>query len=154
MIIRHASMGAAALMVVLAAGLGAQSKPAPRTVELVGSDQMKYDVTTIQAKPGETLRVRVKTVGVMPKLVMAHNFVLLAEGTDAAAFANEAAAARATNFIPMKLKGQVLASTGLAGAGETVDVTFTVPKKPGKYQYICTFPGHFAAGMVGWLIVK
>jgi uncharacterized cupredoxin-like copper-binding protein len=33
-------------------------------------------------------------------------------------------------------------------------VTFTVPKKPGVYTFICTFPGHFAGGMKGTLTVK
>ena len=48
-----------------------------RTVELVGTEQMKYDVTTIPAKRGEQLRVRLTAKGTMPKIVMAHNFVLL-----------------------------------------------------------------------------
>ena len=48
----------------------------------------------------------------------------------------------------------MLANTTLAGNGETVEVTFTAPKAPGVYTYICTFPGHFLAGMKGTLTVK
>jgi azurin len=48
----------------------------------------------------------------------------------------------------------VLASTKMAGGGETVEVTFTAPKEPGEYLYICTFPGHYLAGMKGVLVVK
>ena len=33
-------------------------------------------------------------------------------------------------------------------------VTFTVPKTPGTYTYLCSFAGHYAAGMWGQLIVK
>ena len=33
-------------------------------------------------------------------------------------------------------------------------MTFTVPKVAGKYPYLCSFAGHFAAGMSGVLLVK
>ena len=42
----------------------------------------------------------------------------------------------------------------LAGGGETVKVTFNAPKEPGEYLYLCTFPGHYLAGMKGLLVVK
>jgi uncharacterized cupredoxin-like copper-binding protein len=42
----------------------------------------------------------------------------------------------------------------LAGPGDTVQVTFTVPSKPGRYPFICTFVGHYQAGMTGTLVVK
>jgi azurin len=115
---------------------------------------MKFDVTQITAKPGESIRVRLTTVSAMPKAAMAHNFVLLAAGTDASAFAMAAAMARTTAFIPAKLKASVLASTTLAGAGETVEVTFKAPTKRGKYVFLCSFPGHYNSGMTGTLTVK
>jgi len=124
-----------------------------RTVEIVGTDDMKYSVTTIAAKPGEQLRVRLTAKGAMPKIAMAHNFVLLAKAADAAKFVNAAAMARATEFVPAEMKAQVLASTTLAGAGETVEVTFKVPTA-GTYTFLCSFPGHFQAGMKGTLTVK
>ena len=52
------------------------------------------------------------------------------------------------------MKDQVLAATALAGPGETVDVTFKVPATAGSYPFLCTFPGHFAAGMRGNIVVK
>jgi uncharacterized cupredoxin-like copper-binding protein len=33
-------------------------------------------------------------------------------------------------------------------------VTFGVPAKPGSYTFICSFPGHFNAGMRGTLVVR
>ena len=109
-----------------------QAKPAAsaRTVELTGGDDMKYSVTTIPAKPGETLHIKLVSKGTLPKAAMAHN------------------------FIPAEMKDQVLAATTLAGPGETVEVTFKVPTAPGTYNYLCTFPGHFAAGMRGTIVVK
>jgi uncharacterized cupredoxin-like copper-binding protein len=52
------------------------------------------------------------------------------------------------------MKAKVLAMTAMAGPGETVQVTFKAPAKPGKYEFICSFPGHFLAGMKGVLVVK
>jgi azurin len=127
---------------------------AARTVTLTASETMKYDVTEITAKPGEKLHVVVKAVGTMPKIAMGHNFVLLKSGVSPTEISNAAFNARATDFIPQDLKDKIIAFTSVAGGGETVEVTFTVPAKPGKYDYLCTFPGHFAAGMKGTLTVK
>jgi azurin len=152
------------------ASVVAQAKPAPstakpaqgstaakgavRTVDIAGTDQMKYDVTDITAKPGEQLRVRLTAKGTMPKIAMAHNFVLLTLKANVIKFVTAGAQARETDFIAPETKDQVLAKTPLAGAGETVEVTFTVPKVAGSYPFLCTFPGHFQAGMKGNLIVK
>ena len=125
-----------------------------RTVELVGTEQMKYDVTTIPAKRGEQLRVRLSAKGTMPKIVMAHNFVLLKLAANQVKFITAGAQSRETDFIPDDMKDQVIAKTPLAGAGETVDVTFKVPNAAGEYPFVCTFPGHFQAGMKGNLVVK
>jgi azurin len=136
----------------------AAGKSAPagagRTVEITGSETMKYSVTEITAKPGEKIHVVLKALGSMPKIAMAHNFVLLKAGVNPQDVSTAAFNARATDFIPAEMKDKILANTKLAGGGETVEVTFTAPTKPGKYDYLCTFPGHFAAGMKGTLTVK
>jgi len=154
-----ASIASALVSVALfAAPQAPPAKPAAagaaRTVELAGGDDMKYSLTTIDAKPGETLRVRLVSKGTLPKVAMAHNFVLLKLGAKVLDFANAAAMARATDFIPPDMKDQVLAATTLAGPGETVEVVFKVPAAAGSYPFICSFPGHFAAGMRGNLVVK
>ena len=51
-----------------------------RTVEIIGTEDMKFSMPTITAKPGEQLRVRLVVKGAMPKMAMAHNFVLLNKG--------------------------------------------------------------------------
>ena len=139
-----------------AAPAAAQDKPASsaRTVEITGGDDMKYSVTSIPAKPGETLRIRLTSKGTLPKIAMAHNVVVLKAGAKQIDFANAAAMAAATGYIPPDMKDQVLAATTMAGPGETVEVTFKVPTAPGTYPYMCTFPGHFAAGMRGTIVVK
>ena len=149
----------AALALIMSAAsparLAAQKAAAgPRTIELKASDAMKYDVTTIQAKPGEQLRVRLSAAGTIPKIVMSHNFVLLKKGSSAQTFAEKSATANTTGYIAPELKPQILASTILIGNGEKAEVTFKAPTVPGRYDYLCTFPGHFLAGMKGVLIVK
>jgi azurin len=142
-----------ASLVLAAALLTAAPAAAQRTVELVGTDNMRFSTTNIEATAGESLRVVVRAQGAMPKIAMAHNFVLLQPGTDAASFANEGAMHRGSDFIPPGMANRVIAKTPMAGAGETVDVTFTAPG-PGSYPFVCTFPGHAVAGMIGTLVVR
>ena len=142
------------LALSIAAGAATVNAQAPRVISISGSDSLAFSMPAITAKPGESLRVVLATKSMQPKATMAHNFVLLAPGTDPAAFAMMAAMARATDYIPAGLKGKVLIATRLAGAGETVSVDFKAPTKPGTYTYICSFPGHVSGGMRGTLTVR
>jgi azurin len=141
--------GAAARVIQIPAG-GA----AARVIQIEVGDSMRFNPAAITAAPGEQIRIVLKGVGQMPKLAMGHNFVLLKKGTDGKALAEQCAPARETDFIAAPAKGQILAHTSLVGPGETVEVTFAAPRQRGDYQYICTFPGHFALGMKGTLTVK
>jgi len=127
---------------------------AARTVQLTGGDMMKFDVASIQAHPGERLHVVLHSNGTAPKIVMAHNFVLLKAGVKAEDFANAAMNARDTDYLPPSMQDKVIVAKGLVGPGETVDVTFAAPTKPGTYTYLCSFPGHYMSGMKGQLIVR
>jgi azurin len=139
----------------LASASGHSVRPAAaRTIELTGGDTMKYDVASIHAHPGERLHIVLRSVGTAPKMVMAHNFVLLKPGVKPEDFVNAATDARATDFIPPAMQDKVIAAKGLVGPGETVEVTFTAPMKPGTYTYLCSFPGHYMVGMKGELLVK
>ena len=126
----------------------------PRVIEVKGTDNMKFDVTTIEAQPGETIKVVLTVVGRIPKQAMAHNIVFLDSGVDMKAFVNASAKARDNQYIAPELKDQILAATDLAGGGETVEVIFTVPTELGEYGYVCSFPGHYYGGMKGVLTVK
>lgn len=144
---------AAAVAGLALAAVAAQAAAA-RVVKLKATDAMQYDVKRIEAKPGEEIEIQLTVVSSMSKQEMAHNFVLLAKNAPLDALVMEAAMARSTNYLPASKKAFILASTGLAGGGETVKVTFAAPKEPGEYLYICTFPGHYLAGMKGTLVVK
>ncbi len=136
-----------------AAAKAAPKAGAVKTFNLTGTDTMKFAPAVIRVKAGDTVKVNLKTTSTMPKMAMAHNFVLLTAGADPAAVATAGATARQTDFISPKSKPQIIAATSLAGGGETVTVEFTAPAA-GKYTFICTFPGHFQGGMVGQLIVE
>lgn len=146
---------ALASLSLISTGLTARAQDAAaRTIEIVGTDDMKYSLSTIEAEAGEELRIQLTSKGTMPKIAMAHNVVVLQLATDPMEFVNAGMTARDTDFIAPEMKEQVIAATTLAGNGETVEVTFTVPDEPGEYPFVCTFPGHFAAGMKGTLVVK
>ncbi|BET67281.1 plastocyanin/azurin family copper-binding protein [Opitutales bacterium ASA1] len=125
-----------------------------RVLELTGNDQMKFNVTQLEAAAGETVRLVLRNVGSLPKAAMGHNVVVLKKGVDPMEFSIAAAAAAATEYFPTARSGDTIAHTRLIGPKEKAEVTFTVPTEPGEYPYICTFPGHTAAGMRGVLIVK
>lgn len=127
---------------------------APRVIQLEVGDHMKFIPAAITAAPGESIRVVIRHVGQMPKAAMGHNFVLLKKGVDAKALVGKCSSARETDFVAPAVKPEILAATRLVGPGETVDATFVAPAARGDYQFICTFPGHFAMGMKGILTVK
>ncbi len=119
---------------------------------LNGGDDMKFDKTELRAKSGETVKLQLNHTGKMSKEAMGHNFVLLAEGTDFAAFASEAIKAKDTDYIPESMKGSIIAHTSTIGGGESTEIEFTAPA-PGSYDFLCSFPGH-SAMMKGKFIVE
>jgi azurin len=96
-----------------------------------------------------------KNVGNLPKIAMGHNLVILKKDVTAIAFGQKvlAAGGSATNPLPNSVKGDVLVATKLLGPGETEELNFTIPLETGSYEYVCTFPGHFAM-MRGVMEVK
>jgi azurin len=131
--------------------------PAPdevTTVEITANDTLKFSVTRIEVQPGQKVHVELKNTGSLPKEVMAHNWILLKSGVDITAYATAALGARSDDYQPKALADEVLAAIPLLGPKRSAGVTFEAPTTPGSYPYLCTFPGHFLAGMRGVLVVK
>jgi azurin len=145
-----------ALAVILLGALAIEPAQAQdvKTITMDGTDNMKFSVTEITAEPGQKIQVELTTISDFPKNAMAHNFVLLTAGADATAVANESARASDNEYIAPNMTDKIIAYSDMAGGGETVTVTFTAPEEPGEYEYICTFPGHYAGGMKGILTVQ
>lgn len=125
-----------------------------KTIEMKGTDNLKFSVEEIKVKPGQEITIKLTTVSDLPKQAMAHNVVVLKAEADASAVANASARASENEYIAPDMTDQIIAYTGMAGGGETVEVTFRAPEESGEYEYICTFPGHYAGGMKGTLVVK
>jgi azurin len=125
-----------------------------KVIEMEGTNTLKFSKTEITASPGQKITVKLTTVSKLPAQAMAHNFVLLKQSADATTVAQTSAKYADNKYIAPEMEDQIIAYTGMAGGGETVEVTFTAPDEPGIYTYVCTFPGHFLAGMKGTLTVE
>jgi azurin len=125
-----------------------------KKVTISGFDTMKFNVTKIEAHPGEKLTVTLKNEGNIPKETMGHNWVLLKSSADPATYAKAAAIAKAEGYQPKSQAKEVIASIPVLGPKQSASTTFSVPSTPGTYVYLCSFPGHYQAGMKGVIIVK
>ncbi|MEM6956882.1 MAG: plastocyanin/azurin family copper-binding protein [Myxococcota bacterium] len=125
-------------------GGGGGGNAAPVSIMLTVGDALGYDQNQLAAGAGAQVTVTVNHTGSMDANAMGHNFVLLAQGVDMAAFATAAMSATETNYVPADRASDVIAHTQIVGGGEQDSVTFTAPAA-GTYKYLCTFPGHYSA---------
>lgn len=125
-----------------------------RVIEITGMNNMTFDKPEIVAKPGEKITIRFTTKTDYTPRQMSHNFVLLKQTVNVQAFVDASEKSAINDFIDPEREDQVIAYTPMAAGGETVEVTFRAPERPSKYMYVCTFPGHFFAGMKGTLTVQ
>lgn len=121
-------------------------------IMLNAGDDMKYDLTEIKVKEGQTVKLTLKHTGKMAKTAMGHNFVLLVQGVVLADFAGKAIGASTTEYIPAGSEKDIIVHTKLIGGGESDTIEFTAPAK-GTYEFLCSFPGHSAL-MKGSFIVE
>ena len=145
----------ASILFLNAAFFATAEKKADHEITISGNDTMQFDVKNFDVIAGNKVKLIFKNAGKLPKIAMGHNLVLLKKGVSAIAFGQKAlgAGANAVNPLPDSLKADVIANTKLLGPGEEEIVTFTAPKEKGAYEYVCTFPGHFAM-MRGTITVK
>ena len=122
------------------------------TLEIEANDQMQFNLSELKAVAGQEITLVLKNVGKMDKTVMGHNVIILKQGTDVAEYAKKALAAKDTDYVPASESASVVVHTKLTGGGETDTITFTISEK-GTYDFICSFPGHYAL-MKGKLIVE
>lgn len=119
-------------------------------------NQMKYKETEFTVPAGEKVKLVFENTATSPS--MQHNVVIAASGSDdlLQKIGEAGTQAGSTNdYVPQEgdLTEEILAHTPIAKPGETVSVTFTTPSEPGKYGYVCTYPGHWAT-MQGTMTVQ
>ena len=119
-------------------------------IVLNSNDTMKFDQNMLLVEAGKTITLTLNHTGKFGKRGMGHNFVLLKADVDVSDFAQRAASAMKTEYIPEG--DEIIAYTKLLGGGDSDTIKFKAPKK-GIYTFICTFPGHWQL-MKGKFIVK
>jgi azurin len=112
-------------------------------------EALQFAPAALNATAGAQVSVTFKNGSAAQK----HNWVLVNGGDDVAAKVDEAgsAAGEAAGYIPTD--PAVIGKTKLLNGGETDTATFTAPAA-GTYTFLCTFPGHYIAGMKGTLTVS
>lgn len=127
------------------------SEKSQNEVIITGNDMMQYSTKEIRVKAGEPVTLTLKHIGKLDVKVMGHNWVLLKQGVDLVGFASKASAAVNNDYIPEGTE-DVIVHTKMLGGGQSETITFDAPA-PGTYQFLCSFPGHFAQ-MQGTFIVE
>ena len=122
-----------------------------RAITMKTGPNLTYRQTEIRVRPGEPIRLTLRNPDVLP-----HNWVLARPGTlrTVGEAANRLIAdprAYALQYIPPS--DDVLVHTDIVPPGGAFTVYFRAPKEPGRYPYLCTFPGHWMV-MNGVLIVE
>ena len=118
---------------------------------ITSDDYMKFDTRKITVQSGKIVKLTLKHIGQLDVQVMGHNFVLLKKKVDLIEFANKAATARDNQYIPVG-SDEVIVYTDMIGGGQETAIEF-LPPEPGVYDFICSFPGHYAM-MKGKFIVE
>mgnify|MGYP001457423995 CR=1 FL=1 len=131
---------------ILSLALFALSLNAAKKITISGNDTMQFDTKEFEVNSGEKVELELKNTGKLPKIAMGHNLVILKKDVSAIKFGQKvlAAGGSATNPLPESVMDDVLVATKLLGPGESEVLNFKVPLEKGSYQYVCTFPGHFA----------
>ena len=114
----------------------------PDTVLSLGTlPGLRYDRSEMTVRAGDRVKLIFNNPDDMP-----HNFLLVAPG--AADKVGEAALklgihGPGKDYVPDML--EVLQYTRLLEPGQSDTIYFTAPLKPGLYEYVCTYPGHYFA---------
>ncbi|MBK99767.1 MAG: azurin [Flavobacteriaceae bacterium] len=120
-------------------------------IVITSDDYMKFNTSKITVKSGKLVKLTLKHIGKLDVQVMGHNFVLLKDKVDLVEFANKAAMASKNQYIPVE-SNEVIVYTDMIGGGQETTIEF-LPPEVGVYNFICSFPGHYAM-MKGKFIVE
>lgn len=121
-----------------------------REIRIQCTSQLTFDPPRFQVQSGEPIRLTVVNPDVVP-----HNWVLIEPGT------LERIGEQSNRFIadpdaPLRHyvpeNDDVLVFTDIVPSRAEFSIYFRAPERPGRYPYLCTFPGHWSV-MNGELIV-
>ena len=98
-----------------------------------------YDIKDFQVKAGKQVKVTFTNPDFLPHNLVfttgkhANEIALAAQAMGAAGFE--------AGFIPETDK--IIAHTKMLDHQAEEVIQFTAPEKPGDYEFVCTFPGHY-----------
>ncbi len=128
-------------------------KPLPkaREIKIEAGKNLSFSVRSFTVRAGEPLKITFVNPDVVP-----HNWVLIKPGTlpKVGDLTNRIIAepdAVARHYVPRT--DDVLVYTDMVYPEEVSFVSFLAPTKPGRYPFLCTFPGHWMV-MNGEMIVQ
>jgi azurin len=122
------------------------------SILLKANENMRYDKELFRVRAGKKINLIFKNTGAKSATSMTHNVVILKNGVDIADFADVAHNAKAEQYVPSSLDSLIIAHTRLVGGGDSDQVEFIIPK-PGVYDFICSFPGHWGT-MQGKIVAQ
>jgi azurin len=122
------------------------------SIQLKANENMRFDKELFRVRAGKKISLIFKNTGAKSAASMAHNVVILKSGVDIADFADVAHNAKAEQYVPSSLDSLIIAHTKLVGAGDSDKVEFII-SKPGVYDFICSFPGHWGT-MQGKIVAE
>ncbi|MEM7391187.1 MAG: PVC-type heme-binding CxxCH protein, partial [Verrucomicrobiota bacterium] len=103
-------------------------------------EQMRYDVKDIKVKAGSEVKIVFSNVDYMP-----HNLLITEPGAaQEVAMAAMALGAKGFDVEFRPDHPKILWGTGMLDNNKQETLSFTAPTKPGKYEFVCTFPGHWS----------
>ena len=125
--------------------------PNARAMLVEAGKNLTFATRTITARPGEAIALTLKNPDVVP-----HNWVLIKPGALArvgAAVNRLVADPEAARRQYAPVSDDVLSYTDITTPGDSTTIHFIAPDTPGRYPYLCSFPGHWMV-MNGQLIVE
>ncbi len=122
-----------------------------RSITIEAGKNLSYTVRSFSVHAGEPIKLTFINPDVVP-----HNWALIKPGTLARVgdLANKIVAepdAASRHYIPRT--DDVLVYTDIVGPQDQFSISFRAPETPGRYPYLCTFPGHWMV-MNGEMIVR
>jgi azurin len=122
------------------------------SVQLKANENMRFDKELFRVRAGKKISLLFKNTGAKSATSMTHNVVILKNGVDIADFADIAHNAKTEQYVPSSLDSLIIAHTRLVSGGDSDQVEFIIPK-PGVYDFICSFPGHWGT-MQGKIVAE
>jgi len=122
------------------------------TINLQANDDMHFNNDLFKVKSGKKVILVLKNIGSQVGAPMSHNVVVLAKGTDIASFASVAKMDKGEEYVPSSLATSIIAHTKSVIAGKSESIEFTLAK-PGVYDFICSYPGHWGT-MQGKIVAE